>query len=123
LAIFEKALGPDHPSVATSLGNMAQLYAAENRLGDALPLVRASVQKGFVRTQVYLNILTGAVAKSLVLKTDAIDESYQVVQRGTSSAASNAINRLSVRFAAGNDELAQLIRRDQDLSDENERLD
>ena len=31
LAITEKALGPDHPNVATSLENMAELYRKTGR--------------------------------------------------------------------------------------------
>lgn len=31
LAIWEKVLGPDHPDVARSLKNIAQLYRATNR--------------------------------------------------------------------------------------------
>ena len=38
LAIREKALGPDHPSVATSLENLAALYRATERDKEALEL-------------------------------------------------------------------------------------
>jgi len=38
LAIFEKALGPNHPDVAQSLGNMATLYRATKRDKEALEL-------------------------------------------------------------------------------------
>ena len=42
LAILEKALGPDHPSVATSLENLAALYRATKRVTEAEKLeVRA----------------------------------------------------------------------------------
>jgi tetratricopeptide (TPR) repeat protein len=37
LAIWEKALGPDHPDVATSLNNLALLYYAQGRYGEAQP--------------------------------------------------------------------------------------
>jgi hypothetical protein len=70
-----------------------------------------------------LDVLTGVLANALMTKIEALNESYQVVQREASSAASNAINQLSVRFAAGNDDLAQLVRREQDLSGKNESLD
>ena len=36
LAIREKALGPDHPDVATSLDNLAALYRAQSRYGVLL---------------------------------------------------------------------------------------
>ena len=32
LQIYEKALGPDHPNVATNLHNLAQLYVASGPL-------------------------------------------------------------------------------------------
>ena len=35
LAIVEKALGPDHPNVATSLENLATLYRATKRDEEA----------------------------------------------------------------------------------------
>jgi tetratricopeptide (TPR) repeat protein len=38
LAIWEKALGPDHPNVATSLENMAVLYRATKRDKEAQEL-------------------------------------------------------------------------------------
>jgi tetratricopeptide (TPR) repeat protein/cell fate (sporulation/competence/biofilm development) regulator YlbF (YheA/YmcA/DUF963 family) len=123
LAIQEKALGPDHPFVAQSLNNLAELYLVQDRYADALPLVRSAAQRGFERKSLYLAVLTGASAKSLITNADAFNEGYQVVQRATSSVASQAVNQLSVRFATGNDQLAELVRRDQDLSSENERLD
>jgi CHAT domain-containing protein/Tfp pilus assembly protein PilF len=38
LAIRERALGPGHPDVATSLINLADLYRAQSRYAEALPL-------------------------------------------------------------------------------------
>jgi tetratricopeptide (TPR) repeat protein len=38
LAIREKALGPDHPAVATSLNNLALLYHAQGQYAQAQPL-------------------------------------------------------------------------------------
>jgi CHAT domain-containing protein len=123
LAIGEEALGPDHPKVATLVNNLAELYQAQGRYAAALPLVRTAAQKGFDRRPVHLAVLTGALTISLITRSEALDESYYVVQRSESSAASDAINQLSLRFAAGNDELAQLVRRDQDLFAENAILD
>jgi len=34
LAIREKALGPDHPDVATSLNNLAELYRLQGRFAE-----------------------------------------------------------------------------------------
>ena len=41
LAIAEKALGPDHPDVGTSLNNLAGLYRAQGRYAEAEPLYQA----------------------------------------------------------------------------------
>lgn len=39
----EKALGPDHPHVAASLNNLAELYSNQGRYGDAEPLYQRSL--------------------------------------------------------------------------------
>ena len=44
LAIDEQSYGPDHPTVATRLNNLALLLRATNRLGEAEPLYRRAVQ-------------------------------------------------------------------------------
>ncbi len=43
LAIFEKALGPEHPNVALSLNNLAQLYQDQGKYADADPLYKRSL--------------------------------------------------------------------------------
>jgi tetratricopeptide (TPR) repeat protein len=43
LAIREKALGPEHPDVATSLNNLAVLYQAQGRYADAELLCKRSL--------------------------------------------------------------------------------
>jgi tetratricopeptide (TPR) repeat protein len=43
LAISEKALGPDHPEVAESLNNLAELYGAQGRYADAEPLYKRAL--------------------------------------------------------------------------------
>ena len=43
LAIREKALGPDHPDVAQSLNNLADLYRAQGRHADAEPLYKRAL--------------------------------------------------------------------------------
>ena len=43
LAINEKALGPDHPSVALALNDLAELYKEEGRYADAEPLYKRAL--------------------------------------------------------------------------------
>ncbi len=40
---MEKALGPEHPHVATSLNNLALLYAAQGRYAKAEPLYQRAL--------------------------------------------------------------------------------
>ncbi len=46
LAIFEKALGPDHPDVAASLNNLAEVYRAQGKYAAAEPLYKRSLAIG-----------------------------------------------------------------------------
>ena len=43
LAIDEKALGPDHPNVATTLNNLGLLYSDQARYDEAEPLLKRSL--------------------------------------------------------------------------------
>ena len=43
LEIAEKALGPDHPDVATSLNNLAELYRTQGQYAQAEPLYKRSL--------------------------------------------------------------------------------
>jgi len=43
LEFSEKALGPDHPVVATALNNLAELYKARDNYAEAEPLSRRSL--------------------------------------------------------------------------------
>ena len=45
LAISEKAFGPDHPDVAFSMNNLADLYRAQGRYADALPIVQRTISQ------------------------------------------------------------------------------
>ena len=46
LTIFEKALGPNHPDVATSLNNLAELYNKQSRYAEVEPLFKRSLAIG-----------------------------------------------------------------------------
>ena len=123
LAIFEKALGPDHPNVAASLNNLANLYKDQGRYAEALALVRRNIEKGFGNKVVAFQVLFQSARQNLIGTADAFGGSYETVQRVSSSAAGNAVSKLAARFAAGTDELAGLVRQDQDLTVEAEQLD
>jgi CHAT domain-containing protein/Tfp pilus assembly protein PilF len=123
LAIREKAVGVDHPDTALSTNNLAFLYRAEGRAADALPLVQRMIGSGRAQTRVALPVLFDAQRQQLLENEKALDDALNVIQRGTQSSAASAVNKLAVRIAAGNDRLAELVRRDQDLGSEAEALD
>ncbi|MDP3075009.1 tetratricopeptide repeat protein [Bradyrhizobium sp.] len=123
LAILEKSLGPDHPDVADLLNDLALLYYAQRRYAQALPLVRRTIARGRASKAVTFPVLFQAKRQNLVNVASAFDDSYDTVQRASSSAAANAVSKLAARFAAGAGPLADLVREDQDLTAEAERLD
>jgi CHAT domain-containing protein len=72
---------------------------------------------------VALSVLFGANVNKLIPPAKALDEGLEVVQRASQTAAAAAVVKLAVRLAAGNDRLARVVRRDQDLAAEAETLD
>jgi tetratricopeptide (TPR) repeat protein len=123
VAIRERALGSDHPDLWSSLNNLASLSQAEGRTPDALPLVERMIASGHEQLRVALQVLSAAPRQQLMPAEQALDDALNAVQRGAQSSAASAVNKLAVRLAAGNDRLAQLVRRDQDLATEAETLD
>jgi CHAT domain-containing protein/tetratricopeptide (TPR) repeat protein len=123
LAIYEKILGPEHPGVASALSNLADFYKDQGRYADALPLVQRAIAVGRASPEVALPVLFGAEHDNLIPVEKALDQSLDVVQRTAQTSAASAIGKLAVRLAAGNDRLALLVRKDQDLAAEAETLD
>ena len=123
LAVRERAVGPDHPDTAASMNNLASFYQAEGRPADALPLVQRLIRKGRAQLRAALPVLADAQRQQLLPAEQALDQALNTIQRGTQSSAASAVNKLAVRLAAGNDRLAELVRRDQDLSAEADVLD
>jgi CHAT domain-containing protein/Tfp pilus assembly protein PilF len=123
LAIRERAVGADHPDTAVSTNNLALLYRAEGRVADALPLVERMIGGGRAQLRVALPVLFDAQRQQLLPTEKAMDEALNAIGRGNQSSAASAVNKLAARLAAGSDHLAELVRRDQDLSAEAEALD
>src|SRR5262249_32131639 len=123
LAIQERALGRDHPAVADTLNDLADLYERQGRYADALPIVRRTMSQLTANGPVAVRVLFHSRAHGLVSAAQARSDSYDVVQPASFSSPAKAISKLAARFAAGSSELAQLVRRDQDLAAEAERLD
>src|SRR3984893_1395592 len=123
LAVRERSVGPDHPDTAASTNNLASFYQAEGRPADALPLVQRLIASGRAQLRAALPVLADAQRQQLLPAEQALDQALNAIQRGTQSSAASAVNKLAVRLAAGNDRLAELVRRDQDLSAEADALD
>ena len=123
LASREKSLGPGHPDVAQSLNNLASFYQAQGRTSDALSIVERTIAGEHAQARVALSVLSAAERQQLLPTDRALDQALNMIQRGAQSSAASAVNKLAVRLAAGNDRLAELVRRDQDLAAEAETLD
>jgi len=95
----------------------------QGKTADALPLVQRAVGIGRVRSVTAFEVMADAERQNLVSADDALDLRLTVMQRVMRTSTASAISKLGARFAAGNDALAQLVRRDQDLSDEAGMLD
>jgi CHAT domain-containing protein/Tfp pilus assembly protein PilF len=139
LAISEKRLG--HPDVAILLNALADLYRAQGRYADAIPIVQRAISQNTLTRciaptlaleggtrcvsskTVALDVIYTSRLQTLIAPTQALNLSYTVIQRSASSAAGVAISKLAARFAAGTNELAQFVRKDQDLTAEADRLD
>jgi CHAT domain-containing protein/Tfp pilus assembly protein PilF len=121
LEIREK-LGPNHPDVAASLNRLAGLYKKQGRFADALPIIRQTILQRTADKTVALPVLHDARGQNLLGPEQALTDSFEIVQRAWTFAAVTAVSKLAARFAAGNDELAQLVREDQDLIAEAESL-
>ena len=123
LAIKEKALSPDHPNMAVSLNNLASLYQAQGRDSDALPFIKRTISQNSTNKSIAFAVLHDSEYQKLITPNEALNASYTVLQRSISTAAGEAISKLAARFAAGTNELAELVRKDQDLTAEADRLD
>jgi CHAT domain-containing protein/Tfp pilus assembly protein PilF len=123
LAIWEKALGPHHPNIANSLNHLTEHYWSQGRYADALPLAQELVASGRAVPASVLPALLGGERNKLISTETALDDSLNVVQRASQTSAGEALNALAVRFSAGNDRLAELVRKDQDLAAEAGSLD
>jgi hypothetical protein len=140
LAIREKALGQDHPDVAWTLNKLAFLSSKSGNSENALAYSRrvtasviahaatetAGAQRqeaagGLVeqRTNYFLHhiaYLDAAVQEGAASWPAATPEAFEVAQWANQSSAGAAVQEMGLRFAAGTDALAALVREHQDLS-------
>jgi CHAT domain-containing protein/tetratricopeptide (TPR) repeat protein len=138
---FKRALtlvGHD-PRSATAFYNLAILYRADGRIGDWLANSRQATgaviayaaqetegkQAGktanvFEQRSHYFRVqaaaLWAAAQKGIEPRPVLAREAFETGQWASQSSAAGAVQQLGLRFAAGNDRLAALVRERQDLS-------
>ena len=145
LEIKEKALGREHPDVAGILNNLAWLYKSQGRFAEALEYVRRATnihraRSGRVRTTrstgareeqasvryVFLKhakIAAGIVERDATQRPLLVAEAFEVGQLAKATSAAVAVARMGARFAAGDDDLARVVRDRQDAVDRLQRID
>jgi CHAT domain-containing protein/tetratricopeptide (TPR) repeat protein len=139
LAIREKALGQDHPDVADTLNNLAILSASSGNSENALAYSRKATASVIAhaatettgarhkegagglleqRTDYFVRDvanLAAAAQKRLEPEAQLGREALAMAQWAKQSAAAAAVQQMGLRFAAGTDALAALVRERQDL--------
>ena len=145
MAIFEKNLGPEHPNVANSLNNLAGLHYAQGRYAEALDYIRRATNIHRVRADragttqstgareeqaslryVFLwhvGIAAAIVERDPTRRPLLVAEAFEVGQLAKATSAAEAVARMGVRFAAGDDDLARVVRDRQDAVERWQRID
>jgi tetratricopeptide (TPR) repeat protein/CHAT domain-containing protein len=145
LAIQENKLGPQHPNVANGLSNLAELYFDDGRLNEALlasahavKILTRHLSIGSARRSAaavleqrkargyfvnYIHIADAVTAKTLDRRRATAADTFRVAQLAQASNAAQAVVGMAVRFAAGSDTLAAVVRKRQDLTARWQRLD
>ncbi len=140
LAIYERALGASHPDVAQALFNLALVEADAHDTKSALGHLRKATaavlahatteapgagQKSessgllaqradyFLRHVAYLD---AAVQEGIEPLPAAAREAFAMAQWASHSSAAAAVQQMGLRFAAGSNALAALVRERQDVS-------
>ncbi len=140
LALKQAAFGPNHAATAPALDNLSRVAGARDQTAAALDYSRqatalllsdAAIALSVGQTQIGHSTLIGqssyllrrhvanlaaAAQKGLIPDAAAGREGFEVLQWASQSAAAAAVAQVAVRFAAGNDALAALVRQSQDLS-------
>jgi CHAT domain-containing protein/tetratricopeptide (TPR) repeat protein len=145
LEINEQTLGPNHPKVAMSLGNLAFYF---NKISDpisTLDYIRRStailwrksnlasekplssgLRKYVTERELHIfhvRTLLGSIKISKGVPDEFTSEAFTAGQIASFNSTGNAVSRMAVRFASGNDELAKLARMKQDAEYEWRKLD
>lgn len=132
LPIARDRLGPRHHDTIATLINLADVDRRDGKWQDALARLRLAAtalnaQKNvqFIRFPEIDPWLIDAIWRVSDGRPDnaAMDEAYGAAQRAHETSAGAALSQMAARFGAGNDAIAGLVRRQQDLKASLETLD
>ena len=138
LAIHEKTFGPHHPDVIQILDRLGELKAAAGNSAEALALSRrataaalahAATEAADTRNEKaagevakhgayfrhHVAHLAAAATKNIEPAAALGREALELAQRASQTAAAAAVQKMGLRFAAGDGALAALVRQHQDL--------
>jgi CHAT domain-containing protein/Tfp pilus assembly protein PilF len=136
---YKQALAAD-PDDATALSNLAEIYASTGHIENAIVYSRKAVaavnahavteasraysKAGPARSaqqitadffRFHVGVLSAAAQKGSGPSPELGREAFEVAEQAEQSSAAAAVHQLGLRFAAGNDSLAALVRDRQDL--------
>ena len=146
LKIREKAFRSDHPSIALGHYNLANLYFSQKNYKKALitsrkyiEIYRNRFKTGYGEAKIGLsseqrtkfhglinhirNIAFSIKESSVNSDFSLLSEGFEVAQFANISQTASTISRLGARFAAGEGQLAKVVRHYQDLFDQHEAFD
>jgi len=146
LKIREKAFQSDHPLIALSYYNLARLYFNQKNYKQSLissrkyiEIYRNRFKSGYGEAKIGLrsekrtkfhglfnhirNIAFAIKESSVTSEAPILSEGFEVAQFANISQTTSTISRLGARFAAGNGQLAKVVRFYQDLFKQREVLD
>lgn len=137
LDLQRNAFGPRHSSTALTLFNLAAVQMRGGQIADGVSSSRQAVEIASteltdgraqsaidIRSLVerHLRVLDDA-RKAGAVGNEAAAEAFETAQWINESTAASALNQLSLRFGTGNDDLARLVRAQQDALVEYRRAD
>ena len=139
LQIREAKLGKDHPDVAISLYNLADMYQLQDKYAEALVYARkasaaviahaqfegAGAQerggtKGLVEKRAaffrrHVLVLAAAAREGIETEAALTREGFEIAQWAVQSSAAAALTQMAARQSKGEGALAQAVRDRQDL--------
>ena len=134
LSIAQAKLGPRHYETIATMINLADVDAHENKWADALATLRrasAAMEiggQGGPQFKRFTELDTGMIEALWHVTNgrpdeEAKSEAFVAAQRTRETQAGAALSQMAARFGAGNDAIASVVRRQQDLKAALDSLD